>query len=408
MSAFDNLPRVSILPHIVLIDKAVKDTDPRKVDLLVGAYRDENSLPYVLPVVKRVEQVLAQRINKGLDNHNYSAPDGLSGFSAEVARITLGEDCQAFQEGRLVCSQPSGNCSGLRVTFEVLKQILPTNYVYASDPTWLTIDSIVEKSGFQLMHYRYWDEANKCLDFVGLTQDLEAAPRGSVVIFQPAAHNPTGVDPTQEQWKIIAKIVQSRDLMTVFDSCYQGFVSGDLDQDAWPMRHFASLGMEMIINQSFSKTLGLYGERVASFLMIVNDKSIIPRLKVTIFNCLTGLTGPGAAYGAKIAREVFSSLELESEWRDSVRSMTSRIKENRRKLRDRLEQLNGCPGSWSHITRQNGMFSYTGLTPKQCAFLAVEKKVYIYPSGRANLGGLTDRDLEYVAQSFHEAQQIQE
>eukprot|EP00094_Tigriopus_californicus_P012693 TCALIF_12270-PA protein Name:"Similar to GOT1 Aspartate aminotransferase, cytoplasmic (Macaca fascicularis)" AED:0.13 eAED:0.13 QI:480/0.75/0.8/1/1/1/5/55/263 len=263
---------------------------------------------------------------------------------------------------------------------------------------------MLEKSGSHLMHYRYWDEANKCLDFVGLTQDLEAAPRGSVVIFQPAAHNPTEVDPTQEQWQIIARIVQSRDLMTVFDSCYQGFVSGDLDQDAWPMRHFASLGMEMIITQSFSKTLGLYGKGSRISLW----SSIIPRLKVTIFNCLTGLTGPGAAYGAKIAREVFSSLELESEWRDSVRSMTSRIKENPRKLRDRLEQLNGCPGLWSHITRQNGMFSYTGLTPKQCAFLAVEKKVYIYPSGRANLGGLTDRDLEYVAQSFHEAQQIQE
>ncbi|TRY76348.1 hypothetical protein TCAL_12270 [Tigriopus californicus] len=387
MSALDNLPKVSILSHIVLIDKAVKDTDPSKDDLLIGVY---------------LKQVLAQRINNGLDNHNYTALDGLSGYSEGVARITLGEDHQALQEECCCLSKPQITVTVFEWPLRSSNGSCPPSMFISVIPRGLPLIACL--SGSHLMHYRYWDEANKCLDFVGLTQDLEAAPRGSVVIFQPAAHNPTEVDPTQEQWQIIARIVQSRDLMTVFDSCYQGFVSGDLDQDAWPMRHFASLGMEMIITQSFSKTLGLYGKGSRISLW----SSIIPRLKVTIFNCLTGLTGPGAAYGAKIAREVFSSLELESEWRDSVRSMTSRIKENPRKLRDRLEQLNGCPGLWSHITRQNGMFSYTGLTPKQCAFLAVEKKVYIYPSGRANLGGLTDRDLEYVAQSFHEAQQIQE
>lgn len=146
MSAFDILPDISIPAQIVLIDRAVEDNDPRKVDLLVGAYRDKNGLPYVLPVVKRVEQVLAQRINDGLDNHDYSNPDGLTGFSSGVARMTLGEDCRAVKEGRLLCIQPSGNCSGLRVAFEVLKWILPTKIVYVSDPTWLTTGSIVNVS----------------------------------------------------------------------------------------------------------------------------------------------------------------------------------------------------------------------------------------------------------------------
>eukprot|EP00095_Tigriopus_kingsejongensis_P006352 maker-scaffold390_size186308-snap-gene-0.35 protein:Tk06352 transcript:maker-scaffold390_size186308-snap-gene-0.35-mRNA-1 annotation:"GOT1Sr" len=406
MSCFDHLPLVPTPHHFNLIKQAGRDDHPRKVNLLIGAYRDEVGEPVVLPVVKRVEHLLAQRIRDGTDHHDYCPPEGLPGFSRLAAQLALGQDSRALLEGRLVMIQPGANSAGVRVGCEVLKQVLPTTHVLIGKPTWLTHGPIAEATGFIVGFYRYWDPIHKRLDLAGMLEDLEEAPTGSIVILQPAAHNPTGMDPSPKQWTAIADVIQSNKLLPFFDSCYQGFASGDPDVDAWPLRLFEARGMEMVIAQSFSKNFGLYGERVANLILIVKDKSIIPDLKATLAQANTALTGTGASYGAKIVREVLSKPDLEAEWRGSIKTMTDRIRKMREELCRRLEALSGESGSWEHITQQSGMFSYLGLSPKQSVWLVREKHVYIYHSGRANMAGLPDRDLDYVAQSIYEASQI--
>nr|XP_022911379.1 aspartate aminotransferase, cytoplasmic-like [Onthophagus taurus] len=252
----------------------------------------------------------------------------------------------------------------LRVCAEFLSRQLGYKTFYISSPTWENHTLVFKNAGFhEVRTYRYWCEKKRGLDLEGMLQDLRNAPERSVVILHACAHNPTGCDPTPEQWEKIADVVQEKQLFPVLDTAYQGFASGDLDNDAYTIRYFVNRGFETMICQSFAKNFGLYNERVGNLVCVVNNPCAIVNVKSQFTLIIRGMYSNPPSHGARVVSFVLNNAQLYDEWKEAIKTMASRVVNMRHALRDALERF-GTPGTWNHITSQIGMFSYTGLTGK--------------------------------------------
>jgi len=376
------------------------DINEKKVNLSVGAYRTNDGKPWVLPVVRGVEKEMAA--DETL-NHEYLPILGLDTFSTAACRLVLGDESKAIKECRASAVQTLSGTGALRMCAETLHRILKCNTFYFSTPTWGNHKTIFLDTGFtEAKPYRYWDAASRGLDFAGMIEDLSAAPANSVILLHACAHNPTGVDPTQDQWKQIADVCEKNNLFPVFDTAYQGFATGDLDVDAWAVRYFESRGFEMMATQSFAKNFGLYNERVGNLVMVFNDPAVIAPVRSQVTLIVRACYSNPPNHGARIVSRVLNDPKLFEDWRVCIRTMSSRIKEMRQGLRERLEKL-GTPGNWDHITSQIGMFSYTGLSAAQVKMLRDKYHMYMLSSGRINICGLTTHNIDYVAEAIHDA-----
>jgi len=403
MSLFDSVNPAPPIEVFQLGRDYQADTSPDKVSLGVGAYRTEEGKPWILPVVKKAEKILAEKIEQEVINHEYLPVLGLESFATAATSMLLGEDSPALAENRAFGVQSLSGTGALRNGAEFLKRIVGSNIVYYSDPTWGNHGLIFKNAGFtELRKYRYWDMSIKGLAWDGMMEDLSNAPAKSVIVLHACAHNPTGLDPTKEQWEKIADICQEKDLFPFFDCAYQGFASGCLNTDAWAVRYFVSRGFELFCSQSFSKNFGLYNERAGNLTVVLKDPSNMTNFKAQLTLIIRAMYSNPPAHGARIVDTVLSSPELYEEWKGCIRVMSSRIIDMRAGLRKRLEDL-GTPGDWSHITTQIGMFSYTGLTEEMCIFLQKEKHLYLLKSGRISMCGITPGNIDYVAKAINEA-----
>jgi len=379
------------------------DTSPDKVSLGVGAYRTDQGKPWILPCVKKAEIVLAGLVEEEKINHEYLPVLGLESFTSAATKMLLGEESVALAESRAFGIQALSGTGALRIGAEFLKRILGRDTVYISNPSWGNHKLIFNHSNYpNVRSYRYWDGEAKRLDFTGLCEDLSSAPANSVIILHACAHNPTGVDLTRDQWEKVADICRDGNLFPFFDCAYQGFASGCLDTDAWAVRYFVSRGFELFCSQSFSKNFGLYNERAGNLTVVSNNAGNMERMKSQVTLIIRAMYSNPPSHGARIVDTVLSSPELYQEWRDCIRTMSSRIIEMRTQLRQRLEELK-TPGDWSHITTQIGMFSYTGLSQEMCVFLKEEKHLYLLKSGRISMCGVTTANVDYVARAINEA-----
>jgi len=403
MSLFDTVNPAPPIEVFQLGRDFQADTCPDKVSLGVGAYRTEEGKPWILPVVKKAERILAEKIEQEAINHEYLPVLGLDTFTKAATALLLGDDSPALAEGRAVGVQCLSGTGALRNGAEFLKRIMGSNVVYYSDPTWGNHGLIFKNAGFtELRKYRYWDPETKSMAWAGLMEDLGNAPPKSVVVLHACAHNPTGLDPTKEQWEKIADLCQEKDLFPFFDCAYQGFATGCLDTDAWAVRYFVSRGFELFCSQSYSKNFGLYNERAGNLTVVMGDQSNMANFKSQLTLVIRAMYSNPPAHGARIVDTVLSSPELYQEWRECIKVMSSRIIDMRAGLRKRIEEL-GTPGDWSHITTQIGMFSYTGLTEEMCLFLQKEKHLYLLKSGRISMCGVTPGNIDYVAKAINEA-----
>jgi len=379
------------------------DTHPQKVSLGVGAYRTNEGKPWILPCVKTAERILAEKTEKEEINHEYLPVLGLDSFTTAATTMLLGDNSPAVKEDRAIGVQALSGTGALRNGAEFLQRITGLNVAYYSDPTWGNHSLIFKNAGFKdVRKYRYYDSKRNCLDFDGFIQDLESAPSRSVIILHACAHNPTGVDPTKDQWAKIADVIQRKNLFPFFDCAYQGFASGSLDTDAWSVRYFVERGFELFCSQSFSKNFGLYNERAGNLTVVFKNKELATNFRSQMTLIIRATYSNPPAHGCRIVDTVLKDPSLYKEWRDCIKTMADRIINMRSGLRERLEKL-GTPGDWSHITTQIGMFSYTGLSPAQSEWLIKEKHIYLLKSGRISMCGVTPANIDYVAGSIHQA-----
>ncbi|KAH9063396.1 aspartate amino-transferase [Lactarius vividus] len=376
------------------------DPYPHKINLGVGAYRDDDSKPWVLPVVKKASQVI---LNDATLDHEYLPITGLSEFVTGAARLILGENSPAISEGRVVSVQTISGTGANHLGALFLSRYYHFNgdkAIYLSDPTWANHFAIFNNVGIKPLLYPYYDPKTIGLDFSGFTERLHLAPERSVFLFHACAHNPTGVDPTEEQWKTIADLVLAKEHYIFFDAAYQGFASGDLERDATAVRYFVSRGVPLLVCQSFAKNAGLYGERVGALHLVTPTKETADRVRSQLSVLQRSEISNPPSYGARIVALILNNPELFEEWKADIRTMAGRIIQMRKELYRLLTEELKTPGNWEHIINQIGMFSFTGISEAQSKALTESAHVYLTTNGRISMAGLNSKNIRYFAEAL--------
>lgn len=333
------------------------------------------------------------------ENKEYLPIQGLAEFNAATVRLLLGEGSAAAAEGRVATVQSLSGTGSLRVGAAFINRYLPDATVYLSNPTWGNHKNIFADAGVPTKMYRYFNKETTGLDFEGMCEDLRAAPKGSVVVLHGCAHNPTGIDPTPEQWEQIAALCEECGLFPFFDVAYQGFASGSLDKDSFAPRLFADKGLEFLCAQSYSKNLGLYGERVGALNAVLSDADAAGRVLSQMKRIARAMYSNPPVHGARIVATVMGDDALFGEWKAEMEGMSGRINNVRTLLRAELEKLDPAK-DWSFVTSQIGMFSYTGLSKNQVQHMWDEHHVYMTFDGRVSLAGLSAAKAAYLANAI--------
>ena len=310
-STWANVPAGPPDPILGVTEAFKRDQDPRKVNLGVGAYRDGDGKPYVLPSVREADQ----RITNAKLDKEYLPITGLGTFDEHAARLAYGADSKPLNEGRIAKTQTISGTGALRVAGEFLHKHYPdSKTIYLPTPTWGNHIPIFKNAGLEVKHYAYYDKKTVGLDFDGLISDIKAAPDHSIFLFHACAHNPTGVDPTHEQWREIEKVVKEKHIFPLFDMAYQGFASGDADRDAYAVRYFVDQGLQIGLCQSFAKNMGLYGERTGLFSLVCKDADEKNRVESQIKITVRPMYSNPPVHGARIASTILDDPALNKQW----------------------------------------------------------------------------------------------
>jgi aromatic-amino-acid transaminase len=312
--------------------------------------------------------------------------------------LLFGADSALVGSGRVATIQTLGGSGGLKVGGDFLKRYFAGSEVWVSDPTWDNHRAMFEGAGFKVNTYPYFDAATGGLNFDGMMSTLNTLPSKSIVLLHACCHNPTGVDLTQAQWREVASVVLERGLLPYMDMAYQGFGDG-VEEDAFAVRLFATMGITFFVANSFSKSFSLYGERVGGLSVVCESKAeadlVLGQLKFAIRK---NYSSP-PTHGSQLVAAVLQTPELRLQWQAELQAMCVRIKHMREQLRQQVA-AKVPKRNLDYFTTQRGMFSYTGLTPEQVDRLRAEFGVYLVRTGRMCVAGLTSKNIGYVADSF--------
>lgn len=394
MSLFSAVEMAPRDPILGLTEQFVADTNPKKVNLGVGVYYDDNGkLPLLECVQKAEEKMMAAHAARG-----YLPIDGIAAYDAAVKALVFGADSEPVKAGRVATVQALGGTGGLRVGADFLKKLNPSAKVLISDPSWENHRALFTQAGFQVETYPYYDAAKRGINFDGMLTALSTAPAGTVVVLHACCHNPTGYDLTSAQWDQVVAAVKAQKLVPFLDMAYQGFGQG-IAEDGLAVTKFLTSGQNFFVSTSFSKSLSLYGERVGALSVLCQDKEecsrVLSQLKIVI---RTNYSNP-PTHGGQVAATILNTPELRALWEKELAGMRSRIKEMRSALVEKLKQK-GVKGDFSFITQQVGMFSYSGLSKDQMVRLRSEFGVYGIESGRICVAALNSKNIDYVAESI--------
>jgi aromatic-amino-acid transaminase len=378
-------------PILGLTETYNADKNPKKVNLGVGVYYDDNGKVPLLECVRRAERLLVEQAAP----RNYLPIDGLPAYDRAVRELVFGKDSTPLKEGRIVTVQALGGTGGLKVGADFLRRIAPDAGAWISDPSWENHRGLFEGAGFAVQAYPYYDAATRGVKFDAMLASLKAMPAGSVAVLHACCHNPTGADLSPEQWTAVIETVVSRGIVPFLDIAYQGFGEG-LDADGAAVRRFAETGIPIFVSSSFSKSLSLYGERVGSLSVVAQTPGEAERVLSQLKRIVrTNYSNP-PTHGGQVVTTVLNTPELRAVWEGELGQMRERIKAMRRDLVEKL-RARAPRSDFSFIERQRGMFSYTGLSREQVVRLREEFGVYMIESGRVCVAALNTGNIGYAA-----------
>mgnify|MGYP001356904608 FL=1 len=366
------------------------DQNPNKVNLGVGIYYDDSGKVPLLECVRRAELQLVEKSAP----RGYLPIDGLPVYDRVVRELVFGADSVAVKENRVLTLQTLGGTGGLKIGADFLRRLLPQSQLWISDPSWENHRALFENAGFTVNTYPYYDATSHGIDFAGMMQTLKALSAGSIVVLHACCHNPTGVDLSAAQWTGVIDVVVSRGLMPFVDIAYQGFGDG-IDADGEVVRRFAQAGCPVFVSNSFSKSFSLYGERVGALSVVASDSAeaarVLSQLKRTV---RTNYSNP-PIHGGQIVATVLTSPELRALWEKELGQMRDRIRDMRRQLVEKL-RVRLPKSDFGFVTRQRGMFSYSGLSTAAVDRLRDEFSVYAIDTGRICVAALNSRNIDHV------------
>jgi len=393
-SLFESVELAPRDPILGLNEQFNADTRTGKVNLGVGVYYDDQGR---LPLLKAVHKAEVARVEAAAPR-GYLPIEGIGAYNKGAQRLLLGAGSPLLDSGRVLTAQALGGTGALKIGADFLKWLKPNAKVVISNPSWENHRALFERAGFPVETYPYYDAATHGLDFDGMAAALKALPEGTIVVLHACCHNPTGVDPTFDQWKEIAAIVKQRDLVPFLDIAYQGFGEG-IEEDAAVVRLFAAQDITMLVSSSFSKSFSLYGERVGALTLICSSSEeserVLSQLKRVI---RTNYSNP-PTHGGTIVSMVLNTPELYELWAGELAGMRERIRSMRTQLVEKLKAC-GVTRNFDFVLEQRGMFSYSGLTKEQVDRLREEHGVYAVSSGRICVAALNSRNIDYVTQAI--------
>ncbi len=388
---FQHIPPYAGNPILSLIVAFLADSRPRKANLGIGIYYDENGQIPVLRSVQKAEALLAKHVTP----KPYLPMEGMESYRNAIQELVFGADHPLRKAGRIATIQTVGGSGALKVGADFLKRFFPDAQVWVSDPTWDNHRSMFDGAGFVVNDYPYYDDSTGTIDIDGMLETLQRLPKRSIVLLHPCCHNPTGVDLSQAQWRQVIEVLKAGELIPFLDLAYQGFGDG-FEEDVFAIRELAAANVSFLLANSFAKNFSIYAERCGGLSVVCPDAKqaefVLGQLKFTVRR---NYSSP-PLHGASVISTVLNDPALKAEWQGEVAQMRERIKAMRKKLFDTLSAA--APGrDFSYLITQRGMFSYSGLSPEQVDRLREEFGVYLVRSGRMCIAGLNDGNVDYVA-----------
>lgn len=389
--------QVELLPAdaiLGLIEAFNQDTNPSKIDLGVGVYRDALGNTPILQSVREAEALLLTRET----TKKYIGSHGDPLFAKHLLPLVFGENSKILAENRASLTQAPGGTGALRLAADFLKRNAPEKTVWISNPTWPNHYAIFDSVGIKHANYAYVDSETNRLDFPAMLADLKQIPQGDVVLLHACCHNPTGFDLSIEQWQEVLAVLQERELLPLIDFAYQGFGEG-LDKDAAAVRLLSEQLPEVMITASCSKNFGLYRERIGAFIGVAKNATDMEKLRSQMALAARANYSNPPAHGSAIVATVLGNADLNSLWRSEVDAMRNRINLLRQQFVAALAPY-GLAEKFACVAEQRGMFSYSGLKPNEVDQLQKEFGIYMVRTGRMNIAGYNEQNLPYLCDAI--------
>ena len=351
--------------------------------------------------------IAERRIIARRPNMEYAPIAGIPEFNDLTLKVVYGWESAAIEEERIAVVSTLSGTGSLRVCGEFVDKFLPRlapeATVYLPDVTWGNHKGIFAAAGLGVKSYTYYDPKTCGFDFTGMCADLTAMPDGSAVLLHSVGHNPTGVDPTKEQWRALSDICLAKRHFPIFDTAYQGFATGDAEADAFSVRLFVEEGHSLACCQSYAKNMGMYGQRCGALSVVCPDADEAKRVKSHLSKIVRTMWSSPPLHGSRIAAEVLKDTELRAMWYGEMKMMSSRISDMRTALRNRLLELGSKePNAWRHLVDQVGMFCFTGLTAEQVGGMRSKHHIYMLSNGRISVAGVNTKNVDYIANAMHD------
>ena len=370
--------------------------DPRghKINLGVGIYKTDAGTTPVLDCVKKAEAIiLAQEKTK-----SYLSIEGNAEYGKCVQALLFSPNNEIISSRRAATAQVPGGTGALRIAADFMVQQLGIKRIWVSNPTWANHGNVFKTAGLEIVEYDYYDAESKTLNFDGMVKSLANATSEDAVLFHGCCHNPTGIDPTIEQWQQLADLGQKQQFLALFDFAYQGFGVG-IEEDASGLRLYAAQNTELMIASSFSKNFGLYNERFGAVTLVAKDLETATSAFSQIKSIIRANYSNPPSHGAAVVTTVLNDPELTALWHDEVAQMRQRIHQMRLLFVKTLKAY-GATGDFSFISQQNGMFSFSGLSKAQVEILKDQHAVYIVGSGRISVAGMTTQNMDPLCKAI--------
>ncbi|MFB9133918.1 amino acid aminotransferase [Vibrio olivae] len=370
-------------PILGLTEEFKKDSRAEKINLGVGIYKNEQGETPVLATVKKAEAALVETEK----TKSYLTIEGTAEYGLAVQKLLFGDDSAIVTQKRAKTAQAPGGTGALRVAGEFIKRHLGDVKIWISNPTWANHNGVFKAAGLEIAQYSYYNPETHDKDFDAMVADLQQANKGDIVLLHGCCHNPTGIDPTEQEWEVLAKLVAEKGLVPLFDFAYQGFAKG-VEDDAAGLRTFAKYNDEILVASSFSKNFGLYNERVGAFTLVAKSEEVATTAFSQVKAIIRSIYSNPPAHGSSVVTFILSNSELRAQWELEVKEMRDRIQDMRELFVETLK-AEGVSADFSFIERQNGMFSFSGLSKEQVAQLKDQFGIYIVGSGRISVAGMT-------------------
>ena len=393
MSLFTDIVLAPRDPILGLNEAYQADARPNKINLGVGVYCNEQGQ---IPLLKAVQKAEAEFVAAAAP-HGYLPIDGIGSYDQAVQQLLFGKDPVLIANKRVVTVQALGGTGALKLGADFVKHFLNGQDVAISNPSWENHQALFSMAGFNVHDYRYYDEKTHGLNREGLFADLSQLPANTVVVLHGCCHNPTGVDLLVEDWHQVLDIVKQKQLIPFIDIAYQGFGQG-IEEDAFAVKLFADSGLNFFVSSSFSKSFSLYGERVGALSIVTDSENDAKRVLSQLKRVIRTTYSNPPIYGAMLVSKVLNTPSLYQLWSDELKTMRERIKTVRNLM---VDQLSGAEQDFSFIAKQQGMFSYSGLTPTQVDRLRVEFGIYAVSTGRICVAsGLNTNNIKIVTDAI--------